>query len=640
MIAYAPATEVVGECFRYLVPANMPPMDEFLRREYRDRRGRAFIEGQVPWTTAPGGPCDAADNPKYRELWLQWAARMFKTTFHQCAMARQAVYAPVEMMYATRDEKLLKQVFARYYQQLDRMPLMRGQLPVESKRSSSRIRFSQCQIIGTWAGSQSGLADESIKVGAAGEVDKWDLFETSTEGDPLPRFLKRGGEFPDRKFYIESTPGKKGVSRVERGRLTGTNHEYHVPCPHCGVFQKLVFGDQREPPGIFWDENADIAKAASTAHYRCLCGGRIEEEHRFELVNRGVWVPEGCTADSDLALRARDMPRFCTDWLNGTPARDGIRYSSQISIWYAPFVSWGDVVEDYLLKQDKEADRRQWKNEEAGETWDILQRRKRWQDLYERLKSDVDRDIIPEWASELTAAIDRQADFYVWGVWAWGPGRRHHLVSYGDAFDLTWIRNNVLAHSFEHADGGVAMRPSLTLIDNGFRPDSHVEDFCEECVSKHALNVWTCEGSETSLGSDYLIAEKGPRTTRPGLMYVRVDTQRTQEWIEDVLHGRDPDVPGAGSLHAVDDPELHQDLLEQLLNEEQVDKPTTTNHTRLRWERIVTSVPNDMRDIWRYAFVAMQEITRNKPLRPRGSNPPEREARDEHKETSEHPNTW
>lgn len=622
MVALARAADVVGKAFQLLVPADMPPMDQFLRDHFRDRRGRAFVEGQVPWITAPGGPCDAVDNPQYRELWLQWAARLFKTTFHQSFMARQAIYAPVEMMYATRDEKLLKQVFARFYQQLDRMPCMEGQLPIESKRSATRIKFAQCQIIGTWAGSQSGLADESIKVGSAGEVDKWDLFETATEGDPLPRFIKRGGEFPDRKFVIEGTPAKKGTSRIERGRLTGTNHQYHVQCPKCRVFQQLVFGDQREPPGVFWEDHDDITKAAETAHYRCLCGEKIAESHRFRMINGGVWVPEGCTVDSDLGQRARKMPRFCTDYLNGSPAREGTRYSSQISILYAPFVSWYDIVEDYLRKRDKEAERRQWTTEEMGQTWDVLARKKKWQDLYLRLKDETERAIIPEWASMLTCAVDRQADFFVYAVFAWGAGRRHHLVVYGDFFELSWLRDNILVHSFQHADGGPPLKPELTLVDNSFRPDSFVEDWCLDCVNNHGLNVWTCEGSETSLGSDYLVAEKGPKTTRPGLPYLRVDSQRTQEWIEDVLHARTPGTPGSGTIHAVEDKIEHQDLLEQLLNEEAVTSQTTTNHDRTRWERISSHTPNDYRDIWRYSFVAMQEATKNKPLRPRGQEPP------------------
>jgi phage terminase large subunit GpA-like protein len=618
--------EVINRSMGLIVPSPLPPMDEFLREHFRDRSGRALIEGSVPWVTAPGGPCDAIDNPQYSELWLQWAARTFKTTFGMSVQMRQAAFAPCSMMYATRNENLLKQVFARFYQLLEKSPLLSDQLPPVAKRSSTRIRLAHCQILGTWAGSKSGLADESIKIGHGGEVDKWDLFETSTEGDPLPRFLKRGGEYPDRKFLIESTPGKKGVSRIERGRLLGTNHEYWVPCPHCAMFQPIVFGDGKEPPGIFWDrlpdDTHDLELARQTARYVCPhCGEFVEDEDRFEMSNLGVWVPAGCTVDHDKAMRAREFPRYDYSWLRGEPDQDGRIYSSQMSVFHALFHGFGDIASDFLRKRSTEVDRRQWTTEEAGETWDVMRKHRKWQDLYERLITDIPPQLVPEWASLLTAAVDRQKDHYVWAVLAWGPSRRHHLTAYGDGPDLQWVRDNVLSVSYEHADAGDPLRVGLTLIDNGYRPDSEVEEFCVDCLTNRSLNVWTCEGSERRLQTDYEIGEKGKHTTRPGFVYVRIDTSRTQQWIENVLHTLKQGDAGSGSIHGAQ-MEEHQDLLEQLLNENSVTSHTTTGHDRERWERVNRDIPNDFRDVWRYAFVAMQEYTRNVPLRARGEPAP------------------
>ena len=92
--------QLVGASFAAVVPKRMPPLAEWLVESYYDRRGNPFNASQVPWVTAPNGPCDAMDNPRFNEIWLQWAARTFKTTFGQAVMQRQSQYDPCLMMFA------------------------------------------------------------------------------------------------------------------------------------------------------------------------------------------------------------------------------------------------------------------------------------------------------------------------------------------------------------------------------------------------------------------------------------------------------------------------------------------------------------------------------------------------------------
>lgn len=637
----ARANDVVDAEMAWIVPQRMQPMAEWLVEHWRDRYGNRFNKTQVPWVTAPEGPCDAVDNPQYNEIWLQWAARTFKTTFGQAMLSRRAHQAPCMMMFATRNEELCKRVIRRYWHMLDNTPELKHHLPIERFRNATRVNFTHntAEIIGTWAGSKSGLADESIPVGAANEVDKWEHASTSTEGDPLPRFLKRGGEWPDRKFLIESTPGEEGHSRVERGRLIGTNHRYMVPCPHCGYFQEIVFGNGKEPPGIFWDKPksgvSELTLARKTAHYVCGnpgCHKRIHDVHQFEMSNRGVWVPEGCEVDHDRAMQARDLPQFDRSWLIGEPARDGNIYSSQLSVFHALFHGYGEMAVDFLRKREKEADRRQWLNEEAGLTWSRQRRTQKWRELYARIcDRSLPPSVVPVWASMLTAAIDRQKDFFVWAVFAWGPGNRHHLVEYGDAESLEAIRAEILSHEYQHEDGEGGLRIAFTLVDNGYRPDSAVEEFCLQSVTQHGIHVWTCEGSEGRLKFDVEERQK-PRAKpghepqpRDGMVFYAVDTWRTQEWIEKLLHARQLGDPGSGSIHAAD-VEQHQDLLEQLLNEELKVKQTATGHESRRWERVNSDIPNDYRDIWRYAFCAMLAERRGRAIPRRGEQPVVRRA--------------
>jgi len=624
------AMTCVDEALSFVVPQVMQPMAEWLREHFRDREGGMFRESQVPWVTAPEGPCDAIDNVQYNELWLQWAARTFKTTLGQSAINRRAHQAPCQMMFATGDQNLCKKIVRRWWQQLDCMPPFYDTLPVDRLRNATNINWlhNSANVIGTWAGSKTGFADESIQVGHANEVDKWRQDTTATEGDPLPRFLKRGGEYPDRKFLIESTPGERRISRIERGRLRGTNHKLQVPCPHCHKFQEIVFGDGKKSPGIFWkktvDGKHDLVLASKTAYYVCLhCESHIYDEDRFMMTQKCVWVPEGCQVDHDSAMRARELGQFNRTWLIGEPARDGNLYSSQLSVFHAMFHGYGTMAADFIKKLGTIDDRRQWINEEAGDTWSRAPKEQAWRDLYARLHdANTPGGIVPDWASLLTMAVDRQKEHFVFMIMAWGTGRRCHVVDYGEVESLEDLREQRMLVHYPYADGKESVPISFTLIDNGYRPDSAVEDFCKECVIRHKIQVWTCEGAETSLASDYEPRNKsGNNPANKGMLYFFVDGGRTQMWIEEVLHGRKFGDEGSGSIHAgsVDD---HQDLLEQILNEQEEVKPNRTGHDKVSWNRISRDIPNDFRDCWRYNYVAMLAHTRNRAIKPRGESGP------------------
>lgn len=72
------ALQVARDALR---PRILETAADWLRLHFYDHTGRAFDENTVPWVTAPQGPCWAYDSPQFRTLWLQWAARMFKTNF-------------------------------------------------------------------------------------------------------------------------------------------------------------------------------------------------------------------------------------------------------------------------------------------------------------------------------------------------------------------------------------------------------------------------------------------------------------------------------------------------------------------------------------------------------------------------------
>ena len=633
MIALVKATKPAYAGVGVIVPAPHRTMASWFRTEFRTDYGKAFNEMEVPWVTAPHGPCDAIDNPQYNILWLQWAARMFKTTFAQGVMMRFADEDPCGMMYAAPDELLCKQIFGRFWKMLEQSPRLRDQVPHENRQAKTHIKLHWCEIYGTWARGKSRLADKSIRIGHAGEIDKWEMQSTDTEGDPLVRFIKRGAEYADAKFILESTPSQKGHSRVERGRLRSTNHQFQVPCPHCAKFQRLIFGDGKLPRGIFWEKSAagknDPEIARKTAYYVCQhCQGQISDLHRPTMMNAGIWVPEGVTVDHDRAMRAREYPQFDTSYFRGEPRRNGKEYSSQISVFYALFSGWGQIAYDFLIKKSKRTELRQWWNEDAAMTWSEASTRKTWEELYDKWVTEDDRLIVPEGFSLLTAAFDKQFDgTFPYVVEAWNHLRQCRTIDYGYAHDEAEIES-ILTGEYKHEDGGPPLMIERALIDSGFRPKG-VVTFCKR-MQAAKVRVWPCKGSSRPLGLPWKLtkvkADQRKRKQRKAppseekmqgeYSLVLVDSITTQDWIEDqisTLHMNDPE--GYGIF--MDAPEVHQDFLEQLLNDVAEDKPDSSGIPKRNWVKMHPETPNDYRDVRRYSYVAMMFATRNQPPKTR-----------------------
>lgn len=604
---------VMYEAMARLVAPRRVRMADWLRENFYNEEGKLFDEYSVPWVTAPNGPCDAVDSVKYQTIWLQWAARMFKTQFGQAVQMSYADNDPCRMMFATTDETMCKDVFGRFWLMAAFCPRLKSVVPPERLQNKTHVKLiKRCEIHGAWPRGKGRLADKSIRVGHGNEIDKWVVESTTTEGEPLARFLKRGEQFPDRKFVLESTPGQHLKSRVEDGRQQSTNCRYEVPCPHCGHFQTLRLGDGQRPGGIFWEHaaggrsSADIA--LQTAYYVCIhCQQHIYDIHRPQMINLGVWVHEGCTVDHQLALRARELAPDDLSWMKGEPTRDGGDYGSQLSSLNALFWGWGKIAHRFLTVRKRTAIFRQFVNEDLGETWTVTERKLTPERICERLTINTPRSVVPAGFSSVTVGIDKQKDHYKLVVKAWAPGYRSHTLRY----DALWGDEDksggldevkaLLSTRYAHADGGEGLVPCAALIDSGHFPKG-IGKFVAEC-RKANIPILSCKGSSTKLEGMFRKSVQGKDSQMPGQLLVLVDTSESQEWIEDVLYHLEPSDEWGMSIHAGSYYD-HQDYIDELMNDAPVESLDPHENLRVSWDRLDSTIPNDWRDCERYAMTA------------------------------------
>lgn len=632
--------DFVNEAVVCLEPAPQTTSLQWFCEHGTDDSGRPYDHGKYPQLGAPGGPCDAVDDPQIINIWLQFASRMGKTFFGQSTHNYLCSTNPAPAMFVSESEKLSTEVVQRTYRMFANGPLEIQLLPPRLRRQD-RIDLDRCRIYVGWAKSVSTLADKPVRWGHANEIDKWVHESTSREADPLELFADRGKEFPSRKFIYESTPAVKGHSRVESGRLRSTNCQYHVPCPHCRQYQRLKMGDGKNPGGIVWDHTetgkSDRDLAFKTARYVCEhCHKDISSDKRTDMMRLGVWCPEGCTVKSEEAYRVAES-RFkqffgaiggdgaaVTDgykwrgwanasWIEGTPVRDAMDAGYQLPSLYATTLTWGAIAAKFVdCKKDPER-LRNFVNQWLAETWERIQNRTTWERLGERIIGEVPRLIVPAWASILSVGIDRQGDHCVYIVDAWGPEATSHTVEYGEAANLEWIRDNVLLKKYTFQDGG-ELTPAMTLVDSGFQPHI-IHPFCIG-ARKLGISILPCRGSTTAMPVNFQVSKLGKDTSAPGQWLCTVDTIRTQSWIEAQLHSIVRGDPGSHSVYK-GSLEQHQDMLQQLLNDAAELGLDRTNNDRESWNRINTGIPNDLRDSRRYGYIAMLIATRGVPIKPR-----------------------
>lgn len=573
---------------------------------------------------------DCCDDPDIEKITIQAATRIGKTLTSIGFMLKTGATNPHPMALADADEHSTRRVIRRIWRTINRCAVLRAQAPPERMQASDRVELKTFVIEGAWSGSPSTAADYPAYIVVLNETDKMrvrrldkrrDLAEQSTaakEADFRKLMADRCKGFgPGAKLIQISTPTLKGASWIETERLAGDNRRRLVPCPHCGHFQVLRTGDGKEPGGIKFAKlngRLNSLKARDTAYYECeQCRGKITEDQRPEILQAGLWVPEGCHVNK----RGK---------IAGAPARPGPHASfGPLSTLHSllPGVSIGRYAQEYvetLLAPNRREARRHFSNSWESETWDPTPPSVRPHDIVVRMGSPEPMRICPSWSVFLTEGVDvgqigNEYLFY-WWVSAWGPHGRGHCVDVGVTIGMEEFSARILSCVYQRSGGG-QLRPVLRLIDSSFFTQS-IYEFCAKIPG--------CTPVKGSSGVDeqplpatpfidmyqlgFQSAGHDPKLTAARRALAAADlvipnTSRSQGWVEMRLSGevkRDaPDWYSIPEEILTGEALPGIDVIEQMLGDYKDEKG--------RWLKRVAR--QDLRDAWRYSMVAAWIKTKN-----------------------------
>jgi len=237
--------------------------------------------------------------------------------------------------------------------------------------------------------------------------------------------------------------------------------EYKVPCPHCGNFSKLEWKNAK-----FTRDEDD--RLIDTWLECPSCQGRIEEQHKKNMLAGGFWEP------SAIAKNPKSI-------------------GFHINELYSPWVKLEEMVQSFLLaKGDKEL-LKTFVNTSLGEPFvDHDEGKETDIDILMLRKEDYNSGSIPNDILLITSGVDVQKDRIELEIVGWSEKQSwgiDYRVIHGDPQStLVWAElDKILASDYERNDG-VRLSIASMAVDSGFLT-THVYEYVAPRQSRRVIAI-------------------------------------------------------------------------------------------------------------------------------------------------------
>lgn len=456
------------------------------------------------------------------------------------------------------------------------------------------------------------------------DYDAWPA-EIKGEGDPGKLADARAESFPHTKKIINiSTTTKDGESRIQRKFMDSSMAFYHIKCPHCGMWQVLLFSDRSVfadmvPHGrLVYDTENGLEPR--WAYYECgnsQCTERIIEEWRKPgLIRGGKWIhmhPE----------RRKHL---------------GYQWNRLVS----PFSGWQNIAAEFLAAQGDRDALQTFVNLTLAE-WFTAQRvqsidptglserieKDREAKVYEEVPPQVrsrmvrvnHRYSVPMAGFVIVISVDVQDDRLEAKVKAWGLNEESFLIKKvvlrgSPARMETWNKlDELLDEEFYHA-AGFTLRPRITTIDiQGHYTDQVYAWILRKRASQR--NVLGIQGRGNTETTTRMVADKIHTNNKLKVPVILVGVDTAKEIIYSRLVDYDQT---RAQMHFCDDlgsegSEVVADYFKQLTAEEQAKVLNRrTGRTRSEWRLRKGHKRNEALDLEVYNLAGFHALNLNMKL--------------------------
>lgn len=333
--------------------------------------------------------------------------------------------------------------------------------------STLNIKSPGGEIDWLWSESKSNYASGTYMFVLASDVDRYPD-DVEGEGDPITLLLKRlttAGR--KKKFFAESSPTKKGKSKIYAEVLNGDQSRLHMHCPHCQEMMCFM------KDGFTYEYDKEYYTLIGDVKYGCPnCGGLIEDWEKHEMM----------TPANGSKLIAMNQNFDNT-----------LRKTIFMPSYYSPFVTWNELFIEYLTalgdveKNGKHLKMKVWTNTiDASEYDDGSGAKEIDISLQDLLDKREDYIKIPDDVVMLSAGTDTQNNRFETTLLGWRNSREKYLLGQyvigGDPkFKETQevLDQLLFEQSFEREDGK-KMKIFCSSIDTGGGRTDVVYEYCRE----------------------------------------------------------------------------------------------------------------------------------------------------------------
>lgn len=369
---------------------------------------------------------------------------------------------------------------------------------LERASNELNLKFRGMTIYLRSAGSPSKLASKAIKYLFFDEIDKIGG-ASKKEASPYNLAKERTRTFTySKKIYTCSTPTLKTNYVWQLHEKADVQRIYKVPCPHCGEMIDLKWKQIHFPSG----EELTADERAKKAVYVCQeCGCEITDKQKIKILRKGEWQDEH--------KKCVGKPQSVSFWINAL---------------YSRFLTWGDIVKEFLQCKDDPEKLQNFVNSWLAEPWEDT-KLKTTEDTVKERQTDLEEFVVPDYAKLLTGGVDVQENCMYWTIRAFGDFLTSQNIAHGQA--LSWHEiEDVMNAVYKKADG-TQMIVELALVDSGNDTDN-VYDFCVN-NSDWAVPV---KGSSHEMATYYRISKIDKEGSKAyGMQLVIVDTDKYKDMI-------------------------------------------------------------------------------------------------------------
>ena len=457
--------------------------------------------------------------------------------------------------------------------------------------------FDRMTLYFAGANSPAGLASTPIRYLFFDECDKYPEF-TGKEASPMALATKRTRTFYDRKNIACCTPTLH-IGNIARRWERSNQQRYYCPCPNCGEYSVWEFADLKAPKD---ERNPDIIRQFGECWIECpICGGKIIENLKDDLVANGVWCPKGQTVN----IKGE---------IEGSPDKSKWHSGYQASALISPWVNWSEIMADWFQANTEEGilkgDIMDFYNSTLGLPFEESGKQVTENALHKK-KGEFSQGTVPNGAVLLTAGADyHESNAGVvridYEVRAFGYGLRNWVITTGSAANFGDLIEKVIMYPFPWSDPDNSSKELpviMMLIDSGYKPDA-VYNLCADPRFRNL--IFPCKGASNRRVKPVTVTNikniKRKSRIQVELPLMTVDTEYFKDQVTSWA-GADINAPGSTQYYM----EIPDQYFKEFTSEHKVKERLRGGREVWHWKKKTTSKATHFLDTGVYAAAAMHQ---------------------------------